>query len=519
MDERGSNSGAIRELCLNDRYYLLVRILKRYDAWHPWLYARCREVEESPDGYIDIWAREHYKSTIITFAGIIHEIIRNPEITIGIFSHTKPIAKGFLAQLQRELESNETLHALFPEILWSNPAQEAPSWSLDGGLVVRRGTNPKEATVEAHGLVDGQPTSKHFQLLIYDDVVTLESVNTPEQILKTTEAWQMSDNLGVAGGRKWIIGTRYHYADTYADIINRGVARLRKHAATIEGTVNGNLVLLTKDQWRKKLLDQPATVHAQLLCDPLAGKQRVFDINQLRVYEVRPSQLMVYLIVDPGRSVKKESADTAMIVIGIDGAGNKYVLDGVAHKMELPERWKWLSTLWSTWFTQPGVQFVHVGYERYGAQSDLDYFKERQNLDGEFFEITPLPRDTERGKLASERSKPDRIKRLLADISEGAQHRWYLPYQGKGGDHGNNLTSAQRRMLASGYGFRLAEPIRRKDGDKKIYDFCERFRMQLNNFPFGGLVDIIDAASRLYDMDPRPPDDPNEVSLEPDVVF
>ena len=154
----------MRWLATVDRYYLLVKLLGRTDAWHPWLYARCREVEANPNGHLDLWAREHYKSTIITFAGIIQEILKDPEVTVGIFSHTKPIAKAFLAQIKREFEGNQLLQQLFPDILHAKPSQEATAWSLDGGIIVKRKSNPKEATVEAHGLVDGQPTSRHFQL-------------------------------------------------------------------------------------------------------------------------------------------------------------------------------------------------------------------------------------------------------------------------------------------------------------------------------------------------------------------
>ena len=59
--------------------------------------------------YIDLWARFHYKSSIITFAGVIQEVMCDPEITVAIFSVTRPIAAKFLHQIKEEFEQNLTL--------------------------------------------------------------------------------------------------------------------------------------------------------------------------------------------------------------------------------------------------------------------------------------------------------------------------------------------------------------------------------------------------------------------------
>ena len=52
---------ATAELGKNDLYFLLTRILKRKDIRHPWLFARCKEVQEEPNNCLDLWAREHRK--------------------------------------------------------------------------------------------------------------------------------------------------------------------------------------------------------------------------------------------------------------------------------------------------------------------------------------------------------------------------------------------------------------------------------------------------------------------------
>lgn len=495
-----------------------MRLLGRTDCLHDWVYSRCREVEADPDDHLDLWAREHYKSTIITFAGCIQEVLRDPEITIGIFSHTKAQAEKFLTQIMLELSSNTRLQWLFPDILWNHPAKQAARWSVQKGLIVKRQGNPKEGTLEAWGLVDGMPTGAHFQLRVYDDVVTEKSVTTPDQIAKTTEAWSMSNNLGKVGGRVWYIGTRYHFADTYQAIIDREAARVRLHPATDNGRKDGFPVLLPMKDWEKKKRDSLDHILAcQQLQNPLSGSQRMFNVRDLQVYEARPRTLMAYLLCDPARSTKKNSAHTAMVVIGIDAQGNKYLLDGVDHKMDLMDRWRWFRDLEDKWVNAPGVVGLVAGYEAFGAQSDLDYFHERQRLEGLNFEIIELawPRETEG-------SKGDRIQRLVPDIRG---KRLYLPYPTEEesfddvtGERYGGLTKLQRSMMAAGYEYRIARPIRRKDSDGLIYDVTERLRVQIDMFPFGGRVDLIDALSRIYDAEPTTPEDASQQSLEPDIV-
>jgi len=121
---------ARRWLARNDLFYLLVAVLKRADINHDWLFARCREVQADPNGHLDLWARDHRKSSIITFGLTIQDIINDPDVTVGIFSHSRGIAKQFLRQIKREFEANADLRELFPEIFWDNPQRDAPKWAL-----------------------------------------------------------------------------------------------------------------------------------------------------------------------------------------------------------------------------------------------------------------------------------------------------------------------------------------------------------------------------------------------------
>ncbi len=490
-----------------DRYFLLTVLLGRRDAFHPWLYARTREVEAAPDGYLDLWAREHYKSTIITYAGIIQEILNDPNLCVGIFSHTKPIARKFLMQIKREFESNEELKRIYADVLWANPAKESPQWSEEKGLVVRRDGNPKESTVEAHGLVDGQPTSTHFGLLVYDDVVTLESVGTPDQIEKTTNAWSLSDNLGARGKdgriRKWHIGTRYHFADSYHTMLERGSVKPRIYPATDNGGIEGKPVFLSAQAWEEKKRDQlPGVLAAQMLQNPAAGTEALFKQDWLSFLDVRPTTLNVYILVDPASSRKKGSDYTAMAVIGVDAAWNKYLLGGVRDRLKLHQRWEVMKALRRTWMRVPGVQTVKVGYEKYGMQSDIEHFELEMIRDGEAFDITELnwPRE-------GTNSKYDRIQRLVPDFKN---KRFHLPYVGK-------ETARQVKAREEGRGFVVFEPTRAKDYEGKLYSLNKVFITEFVSYPFSVHDDFLDASSRIYDIDIAAPVVIDQRLLEPEV--
>ena len=95
---RVSGPEDLRCLCLHDLFFLMVYGCERKDMDNDWCFARCREVQRAPDGYLDLWAREHYKSTIITVGLTLQDILRDPEITVGIFPTPGPSHGLFCAR-------------------------------------------------------------------------------------------------------------------------------------------------------------------------------------------------------------------------------------------------------------------------------------------------------------------------------------------------------------------------------------------------------------------------------------
>ena len=468
--KQGKLAEVVRELCLADLYYLLVRVCKREDMLpckdrkgfvdNSFAFDRCREVQDNPDGYLDLWSREHWKSSIITFGLTIQDILKDPDTTFGFFSHTRPIAKAFLRQIMRELETNKVLHSAFPDILWGEDTKQSPKWSEDDGIIVKRKSNPNEATIEAWGLVDGQPTSKHFKKLLYDDVVVAGSVTNPEMIAKVMSEMERSYNLGTTPGIKRAAGTRWHFNDAYKTVIDRGTFKAREFPGREGGTEEGKSLVWDDETHRDKRRNMgPYTYAAQILLNPKADALQGFKREWLRHYtQITPGQsdrMVKYLLVDAASSKKKGSDYTAMWVVGLAADGNYYALDMVRDRLSLTERTERLFTLHRKWKPR------FVRYEKFGLMADIEHIKTRQESEVYRFDVT---------EVAGQIKKEDRIGRLIPIFEQG---KFYLP----------------KSLHVTNY-------------EKIVIDLVRTFiEEEYAAFPVGSHDDALDALSRIAEPD------------------
>ncbi|MGH6791245.1 MAG: hypothetical protein ACRECF_00695, partial [Methyloceanibacter sp.] len=200
-------------------------------------------------------------------------------------------------------------------------------------------------------------------------------------------------------------------------------------------------------------------------------------------------------------------------------------------------RWDLLSGLYRKWSGYPGGSGVlRVGYERYGMQADLEYFDEKMRekprpgqpkLHITIEEVSwtregPESKEARVGRLEPDFRNgsffiPDKVyypesageddsgDRTADRAKQGGTCLWYTKpgsddifYKRRIGPSNEEKACARRDEF-----FRLFEPIKRRDEQNNIYDLTRVFIQEFMFFPLDARKDLVDATSRVYDMDPR----------------
>ena len=164
---------------------------------------------------MDLAPRGHGKSTIGDVDFCITKVLRKPDIRIMIGSKTQTQASAFLKEIRIHFEQNVNLIRIFGD--WKKSRDNV--WNDKEFTVNRRTVIKKEATVSALG-ASGAVVSKHFDIIIGDDLVGFENARTEAQ-RKVLKEWFYSSLYPTLepDGEIHILGTRYSPMDLYEDLI------------------------------------------------------------------------------------------------------------------------------------------------------------------------------------------------------------------------------------------------------------------------------------------------------------
>lgn len=292
---------------------------------------------------MDLAPRGFGKSTVGDVDYCITRILRDSDIRIMIGSKTQGQAEAFLKEIRTHFEQNVDLIEVFGDLRGSK-------WTDKEFTVSSRKIIRKEATVTGLG-ASGQVVSKHFDLIIADDLVGFENARTENQRQKLRE-WFYSALAPTLEphGEFHILGTRYHPSDLYQNLMDSGNYSVQVQQAIREK--DGEEVSLWEDKFDletlKKIRAESGTIifGMQYQNNVDLAKGDVFRADYFRYYdgyehkdnqiivsvkndegEVKKKPVKVYFGIDLAIS-QKDSADYFVIfVIGKDNEGNIYCLD------------------------------------------------------------------------------------------------------------------------------------------------------------------------------------------------
>lgn len=350
--------------------------------------------------------RAHLKTKLITRGYTLNRIAHNPKIRILIYSATWQMAVDILSAVVKEIQVNEKFKALYGDLKY-----EAPIWSQDR---IKFAINKKrEPSVTAAG-IDNNLVGGHYDLIIMDDVVNRDNINTMDQILKVENRYKDSLDLLEPGGQLIVIGTRWHDSDLYGWILDQENDIYKNYDIMIKQAYEGNISEAKgfKALWPEKFsrrelsrrLREEGWYHfsAQYMNEPVPEDDAIFKKSWFTYYDeffIRGKLLNKFMAIDPALSEKKDADYTAMVVVGVDEHGYIMVLDIVKERFSPNDLINEMFRMRDKWgLSDVGLETVAFQKVLAYALREDDRFKKRP------FHITELK--------ANERSKDQRIRAL-----------------------------------------------------------------------------------------------------------
>lgn len=322
---------------------------------------------DAKDHQLVLFPRDHGKSAMVAYR-VAWELTKDPSIRVLYISATSNLAQKQLGFIKQIFESDTHRH-FWPDHIHPEEGKRS-KWTaseIELDHPIRKIEQIRDPSIMTAGLTTGI-TGLHFDVAVLDDVVVYENAYTQEGRNKVETQYSLLASIEGTGAREWVVGTRYHPKDLYSLMLEM-VEPTFNEKGQVDGEVNiyeileevvedrgdGTGQFLWPRQQRKdgkwfgfdmkelarkkaKYVDR-TQFRAQYYNDPTDPDSRPIDYDKFQYYDkkflkqerghwfYRGEKLNLVASIDFAYSTRKEADYTAIVVIGVDGDNNIFVLD------------------------------------------------------------------------------------------------------------------------------------------------------------------------------------------------
>jgi hypothetical protein len=322
---------------------------------------------EAKSHQIVLLPRDHQKSALVAYR-VAWEITRNPTIRVLYLSSTSNLAVKQLKFI-KDILTSDIYRFYWPEMV-NEDESKREKWTefeISVDHPKRKKEVVRDPTVFTAGLTT-KITGLHCDVSVLDDVVVNENAYTEEGREKVRTQVSYIASIEAADALQWVVGTRYHPKDLYNDLLTvkyevfdaNGEIEDEEHLfesfeRQVEDRGDGTGQFLWARQQRydgkwfgfdERIL---ARKKAQYLDRTQFRAQYYNDPNDLTEAPIDPSlfqyfepqhltrrdgrwfyhgqRLNVFAAIDFAYSLSKDADSSAIVVVGVDGKQNYFVLD------------------------------------------------------------------------------------------------------------------------------------------------------------------------------------------------
>lgn len=203
---------SLREACRTNLKFLSKEFLGM-SKWDDGLHDDLADyLEKSGKHKLILIPRGHLKSSLVTIAWTIQQLLRDPDVRILIRNAVWDQARRFLGQIQGYLEDSKL------PLIFGQFTSQKKVWTKDEIEIRQRKVRKASPSIMTAGL-ETSLTGLHFDIIIDDDLVNDKNTATKEQVQKVIDVYNDSFNLLDRGGTHVVVGTRWNVKDLYGHIL------------------------------------------------------------------------------------------------------------------------------------------------------------------------------------------------------------------------------------------------------------------------------------------------------------